>query len=103
MYQTCLSAWPTSIKVPAHLSDASQEESGKCGSECKTLQRAVEDVLGDHDTDIAEKLWQARPLGRPTPLFHAPSRGFLGSFPFYADSLCREARLAAAGVIAALL
>ena len=35
-----------------------QEDIGKCGPECKTVQRAAEDIVGDHDTDIAEKLWQ---------------------------------------------
>ena len=56
--------WPTSIP------HAAQEDSGKCGSECKTLQRAVEDILGDHDTDIAEKLWQARTPSGLTPVVH---------------------------------
>ena len=27
-------------------------------SECKTLVRAAEGVLGDHDTDVAEALWK---------------------------------------------
>ena len=27
-------------------------------SECKTLVRAAEEVLGDHDTDVAEALWK---------------------------------------------
>ena len=34
------------------------EELGKCREECKTVQRAAQEVLSDHDTDIAEKLWQ---------------------------------------------
>jgi hypothetical protein len=37
-----------------------QEQLGKCGPECRTIQKAVEEVLDDHDTDIAEKLWQVR-------------------------------------------
>ena len=37
-----------------------QEELGKCDSECKTVQKAVEDILGEHDTDMAEKLWLVR-------------------------------------------
>ncbi len=37
-----------------------QEQLGKCGPECKTIQKAVEDILEEHDTDIAEKLWQVR-------------------------------------------
>ena len=35
-----------------------QEDIGKCDSECKTIQRAAEDIISDHDTDIAEKLWK---------------------------------------------
>ncbi len=31
---------------------------GKCGSECKTIQKAAESILESADTDIAEKLWQ---------------------------------------------
>ena len=34
------------------------EELGKCREECKTIQRAAQEVLSDYDTDIAEKLWQ---------------------------------------------
>ncbi|GAB4821675.1 hypothetical protein N2152v2_008721 [Parachlorella kessleri] len=32
-------------------------ELGECGVECKTLQRAVQDILDEHDTDIAEALF----------------------------------------------
>ena len=42
---------PTTVQTCA-------EDIGKCGSECKTIQRAAEDIVGDHDTDIAEKLWK---------------------------------------------
>lgn len=31
---------------------------GKCGIECKTIQKAAESILESADTDIAEKLWQ---------------------------------------------
>ncbi|BDA49948.1 hypothetical protein COCOBI_15-0760 [Coccomyxa sp. Obi] len=34
------------------------EQMGKCTEACKTIQRAVEEILSDHDTDMAEKLWQ---------------------------------------------
>lgn len=34
------------------------EEVGKCGTECKTVQRAAEGILEYTDTDVAEKLWQ---------------------------------------------
>ena len=30
---------------------------GKCGVECKTMQRACEDIVSDRDTDIAEALF----------------------------------------------
>ena len=29
-----------------------------CGSECKTIAKAAEDIVGDHDTDVAEMLWK---------------------------------------------
>jgi hypothetical protein len=37
-----------------------QEQLGKCGAECRTVQKAVQEILDEHDTDIAEKLWQVR-------------------------------------------
>lgn len=33
-------------------------EQGECGSECKTVRKAAEQILGDHDTDVAEKLFK---------------------------------------------
>jgi hypothetical protein len=33
------------------------EAFGKCNSECKTMQRACEDIVSDRDTDIAEMLF----------------------------------------------
>ena len=33
-------------------------EEGRCGTECKTIQKAAESILESADTDIAEKLWQ---------------------------------------------
>ena len=35
-----------------------QEGVGKCEAECKTIQRAAEEVTDTADTDMAEKLWQ---------------------------------------------
>lgn len=35
-------------------------EQGKCGTECKTIQRAAEAIIETADTDIAEKLWQGK-------------------------------------------
>lgn len=43
------------------------EQRGKCESECKTIQRAVEDILEEFDTDIAEKLWQVCVHNRASP------------------------------------
>lgn len=34
------------------------DEVGKCGTECKTAQRAAESIVEYTDTDVAEKLWQ---------------------------------------------
>lgn len=33
-------------------------EVGECNSDCKTIAKAVEAVIGDSDTDIAEELWK---------------------------------------------
>ena len=35
-------------------------EEGKCGTECKTIQKAAESILESADTDMAEKLWLVR-------------------------------------------
>ena len=37
-----------------------QPEAGVCGSECKTIAKAALEIVGDHDTDIAEMLWKVR-------------------------------------------
>eukprot|EP00850_Spirogloea_muscicola_P004588 SM000019S05132 [mRNA] locus=s19:1084624:1088069:- [translate_table: standard] len=34
-----------------------QDTAGNCNSECKTIQRACEEVMGEHDTDVAELLY----------------------------------------------
>lgn len=36
------------------------DKMGKCGKECKTVQRAAEQVVDGIDTDMAEKLWQVQ-------------------------------------------
>ena len=51
-----------------------QEELGKCGAECKTIQKAVEDILEEHDTDIAEKLWQVLALSASCSVCHPMAR-----------------------------
>ena len=35
-----------------------KDQLGDCGVECKTVQRAAEEVVGDRDTDLAEELWK---------------------------------------------
>ena len=35
-----------------------QDQLGDCGVECKTVQRAAENIIGDRDTDLAEELWK---------------------------------------------
>lgn len=37
-----------------------QDQLGDCGVECKTVQRAAEDIIGDRDTDLAEELWKLK-------------------------------------------
>lgn len=36
------------------------KQEGKCGTECKTIQKAAEGILESADTDMAEKLYQVR-------------------------------------------
>ena len=50
---------PPHHRLPAHAHRRSPQE-GDCGVECKTAQRAAEDVLGEHDTDVAEALYRGR-------------------------------------------
>lgn len=35
-----------------------QPEEGVCKTECKTVERACQEVMGDHDTDVAEYLYK---------------------------------------------
>ena len=37
-----------------------QAGTGVCGTECKTIARAAEEVLGERDTDLGELLWKVR-------------------------------------------
>lgn len=37
-----------------------QDQLGDCGVECKTVQRAAEEIVGDRDTDLAEELWKLK-------------------------------------------
>ncbi|KAH9314821.1 hypothetical protein KI387_023448 [Taxus chinensis] len=38
-----------------------QEEEGECNVECKTIERACQEVIGYHDTDVAEFLFKSDP------------------------------------------
>ncbi|CAA3022201.1 nucleophosmin isoform X1 [Olea europaea subsp. europaea] len=38
-----------------------QVSEGQCGSECKTIERACQEVLGYSDTDVAEYLYKNKP------------------------------------------
>ncbi len=33
---------------------------GECGRECKTIAKAAEQILGEHDTDLAERLLKGK-------------------------------------------
>ncbi|KAK1413872.1 hypothetical protein QVD17_29608 [Tagetes erecta] len=38
-----------------------QDSEGQCGSECKTIERACQEVLGYYDTDVAEYIYKKKP------------------------------------------
>ncbi|XP_054785618.1 uncharacterized protein LOC129292121 [Prosopis cineraria] len=38
-----------------------QESEGQCNSECKTIERACQEVIGYYDTDVAEYLYNSKP------------------------------------------
>ncbi|XP_042510073.1 uncharacterized protein LOC122085647 [Macadamia integrifolia] len=38
-----------------------QDDEGHCNSECKTIERACQEVMGYSDTDVAEYLFKAKP------------------------------------------
>ncbi|XP_076924781.1 uncharacterized protein LOC143587355 [Bidens hawaiensis] len=38
-----------------------QDSEGQCGSECKTIERACQEVIGYYDTDVAEYIYQKKP------------------------------------------
>lgn len=37
-----------------------QDWPGKCGTECRTIARACDEIMGDHDTDLAEMLYDEK-------------------------------------------
>eukprot|EP00270_Netrium_digitus_P013663 TRINITY_DN4567_c0_g2_i1.p1 TRINITY_DN4567_c0_g2~~TRINITY_DN4567_c0_g2_i1.p1 ORF type:complete len:258 (+),score=53.83 TRINITY_DN4567_c0_g2_i1:169-942(+) len=46
--------WLDIVKDGTKLKLEEQEGPGECKGKCKTIQRACEEVLGEHDTDVAE-------------------------------------------------
>ncbi|GAB4838936.1 hypothetical protein Ancab_039871 [Ancistrocladus abbreviatus] len=38
-----------------------QDVEGQCNSECKTIERACLEIIGDSDTDVAEYLYKSKP------------------------------------------
>ncbi|CAN0901387.1 hypothetical protein LINGRAHAP2_LOCUS21390 [Linum grandiflorum] len=38
-----------------------QEEEGMCNAECKTIEKACQDVIGYSDTDVAEYIYSSKP------------------------------------------
>lgn len=38
-----------------------QDSEGQCNSECKTIERACQEVMGYSDTDVAEFLYKSKP------------------------------------------
>ncbi|KAJ0881905.1 hypothetical protein HanRHA438_Chr10g0479261 [Helianthus annuus] len=38
-----------------------QDSEGQCGSECKTIERACQEVIGYYDTDVAEYIYKKKP------------------------------------------
>ncbi len=62
-----------------------QAEAGVCGSECKTIAKAALEIVGDHDTDIAEMLWKVR--GPPPTVNHACVPGTASP---RLDAACRQ-------------
>ncbi|KAF7813914.1 Pollen-specific protein SF21 [Senna tora] len=38
-----------------------QDSQGHCNSECKTIERACQEVIGYYDTDVAEYLYKSKP------------------------------------------
>ncbi|GMH03383.1 hypothetical protein Nepgr_005222 [Nepenthes gracilis] len=38
-----------------------QDSEGQCNSECKTIERACQEVIGDFDTDVAEYIYKSKP------------------------------------------
>jgi hypothetical protein len=39
------------------LSVKNMEQQGECGEACKTIERAAQEVMGEHDTDVAEAVY----------------------------------------------
>jgi hypothetical protein len=46
------------VEEGSKLSLVEQDQVGECNSECKTVAKAAEEIIGEHDTDLAEELWK---------------------------------------------
>eukprot|EP00262_Sarcandra_glabra_P006822 TRINITY_DN19377_c0_g1_i1.p1 TRINITY_DN19377_c0_g1~~TRINITY_DN19377_c0_g1_i1.p1 ORF type:complete len:299 (+),score=72.80 TRINITY_DN19377_c0_g1_i1:139-1035(+) len=56
--------WITRIDIVENgdkLELAEQDTEGQCNSECKTIERACQEVMGYSDTDVAEYLFKSKP------------------------------------------
>ena len=54
--------WITSLHLTKSLTGGkltvtNMEQQGECGEACKTIEKAAQDVMGEHDTDVAEALF----------------------------------------------
>src|SRR4051812_49161142 len=49
------------VEEGSKLSLVEQDQVGECNSECKTVAKAAEEIIGEHDTDLAEELWKVGP------------------------------------------
>jgi hypothetical protein len=49
------------VEVGDKLKLVEQEQEGDCNAECKTIERTCQEVIGYHDTDIAEFLFKSEP------------------------------------------
>jgi hypothetical protein len=57
---------------------------GECGEACKTIERAAEEVMGEHDTDVAEALFTVSARSRTRP--HASWAAARGDLVYSATS-----------------
>lgn len=68
--------WITKIDLAEKGSQLTLEEHqqpGECGSECKTVAKAAQQVLGDLDTDLGELLWKVSLSGLASKKHPSPA------------------------------